>query len=111
MSWNITELSRDRIKESGNEENDWKLYIKAEVTLGSGAACLESSTWETEADSLREPTWYTEQVSEQTPKAKQRDLAFFSKAEVMHYSDGEAQNTTKSKNFSRFLMYNTGKFP
>lgn len=31
----ITELSRDRIKESENEENDRKLYIKVEVALGS----------------------------------------------------------------------------
>ena len=73
MSGYITELSRDRIKESENEENDRKLYIKViEVALGSSVSCLENST-----GSLYEPAWYREQVPEQIPKAKQRNLAYF----------------------------------
>lgn len=52
MSGYITELSRDRIKES---ENDRKLYIKVEVALGSVVSCLQNSTWEAEAGSLYEP--------------------------------------------------------
>lgn len=51
--------------------------MKVKVTLGSGDACLENSTWEAELGSLCEPAWYTEQVPEQNPKAKQRDFAFF----------------------------------
>lgn len=110
MSGYITELSRDRIKESGNEENDRKLYIKVEVALGSVVSCLENSTWEAEAGSLYEPAFYREQVPGQIQKLNRETLLIFSKAEVMHYYDGVAQNTTKSKNLSMFLMYNTGKF-
>lgn len=52
-NWTI----KDRIKESGNEENDRKLYIKVEVALGSVVSCLENSTWEAEAGSLYEPAF------------------------------------------------------
>lgn len=43
-------------------------------------------------------------------KLNRETVLIFSKAEVMHYYDGVAKNTTKSKNLSMFLMYNTGKF-